>query len=424
MFYLLFFNILFFAFVTWRRFDIGISLLFLLLPAYLIRLNFGALPSTLLEIMIWVVFVIWIIKIYKHSSLKAWFTTLKHIIKQNPSLFIAIFLFLLAATISIFTSINTRSALGEWKAFYIEPFLIFIILITYLKEEKQINNIIFALIISGLATSLLSIFQHFTGWMVPWEFWENRNTYRVTGWYGYPNAVGLFLAPLVPLAIHFVKQNKNKLYFFTSIIFIPCAILAIFFAKSTGGLIGVLSGITLLLIFWKKTRKYILIFGVLSLLVLIFMPNNPVRDELLMQDNSGQMRIAMWGETIEFLTNHPINGAGLASYKTLIYPYRVDKWIEVFHHPHNIFLTMWVNLGLLGLIGFVWILVWYFRIGFQNLQATSYRLTPNLLASMTAIIITGLVDSPYIKNDLALIFWLLPALMIISTATTRQEEIN
>jgi len=43
--------------------------------------------------------------------------------------------------------------------------------------------------------------------MVPWEFWENRNTYRVTGWYGFPNAVGLFIAPLIPLSLYLLKKN-------------------------------------------------------------------------------------------------------------------------------------------------------------------------------------------------------------------------
>ncbi len=137
-----------------------------------------------------------------------------------------------------------------------------------------------------------------------------------------------------------------------------------------------------------------------------------------MQDRSGQIRLNMWAETTEFLSDNPIAGAGLASYKTLIYPYRIDKWIEVFHHPHNIFLTMWVNLGLLGLVGFVWILVWYYRVGLSRI---TYHITHNnlvvfLLASMTALMTTGLVDSPYIKNDLAVLFWLLIALMVATSS--------
>ena len=68
------------------------------------------------------------------------------------------------------------------------------------------------------------------------------------------------------------------------------------------------------------------------------------------------------GRGREFLTAHPLRGAGLASYTQRIVPYHsqvAGENIEIFHHQHNIFLTMWVNLGLLGLIGFVWMLVWF-----------------------------------------------------------------
>ena len=149
------------------------------------------------------------------------------------------------------------------------------------------------------------------------------------------------------------------------------------------------------------------------------MPYNSIKQELLLQDRSGQLRLNMWAETIEFLSDHPLTGAGLASYQTLIYPYRIDKWIEVFHHPHNIFLTMWVNLGLLGLIGFVWILVWFYRVGLTvAIKNKNLGLEAFLISAMTVFIITGLVDSPYIKNDMAILFWFLPALLFLEAKKT------
>jgi O-antigen ligase len=425
-----------------------LSILFLFLPTYLIRFNLGPIPTTLLEVMIWVIFVVWIIKVIKFDKLKTVINRLSHISYLNLSLVISISIFLLSATYSAFvTSINTRAALGEWKAFYIEPFLIFLILIiegTKNSEKKTdnlspisyrlspIHSLLFALILCGLVTSLLAIYQHFTGWLVPYAFWANRATYRVTAWYGFPNAVGIFLAPLIPLAIFnigdirykIVNNKKNILYLvslITAVTFIPSAILAIIFAKSTGGLIGTAAGIGLLLVFWKKTRWPVLITGALAILSIFFVlpKTNSIREELLMQDRSGQIRINMWGEAIELLKTRPIEGAGLASYQKLIVPYHHQvngDNIEIFHHEHNIFLTMWVNLGLFGLIGFVWMLVWFYRVGLQNI--ISYHPSPlsiYLLASMTALVVTGLVDSPYIKNDLSLFFWLILALMFITT---------
>ena len=434
--------LLLFTFITWTRFHLGLTLFFFLLPTYLIRFHIGPLPTTLLEMMFVIFFVIWTIKqnknIIYHLSPKKDALWLSFIIKKNKLLFIGILLFILAATFSIFTSSNTRSALGEWKAFYIEPVLMFLIIMTTLKSsnKKLINNIIFALILSGLLTSLLAIYQHFTGWMVPEAFWANHDTFRITAWYGFPNAVGLFLAPIFPLAIYLLMHNFNELkkrnwklfaeptskiptaVGISCILFLTISPLAIFFTKSTGALIGLIAGISILLLFYKKTRIITLVILASGIFTLILLPSsNPIKQELLLQDRSGQIRLSMWSNTFEFLKDHPIKGAGLASYSEKIIPYHTTvngEGIEIFHHPHNIFLTMWVNLGLLGLVSFTLILIWFFKTSLLRSMLRNNS-TVFILSSIVIIIIMGLVDSPYIKNDLAMFFWLLPTLLIINT---------
>ena len=360
--------------------------------------------------MLGIIVLIWLIKYNRQIILRLREKILEN---YNYTLIFAISLFLLAATISIFTSNNLASALGEWKAFYIEPILLFLVLITTLEDKKKYKHIIFALTLSGIITSILAIYQHFTGWLVPWDFWQNGETYRVTAWYGFPNGVGLFLSPLVLLNLLLINK-KDRRTWITPIIFIPLGILATIFAKSTGGLIGIIGGFGLLLLLYKKTRLWTIGLGTIAIITLFTCPLlSGIKDEVLLQDRSGQIRISMWGEATEFLNDNPITGAGLRSYQEKIKPYHTTmngEGIEIFHHPHNIFLTMWANLGILGLIGFVWVLTWYFRVGLTNLNPQ----IKILLATMAVIVITGLVDSPYIKNDLSILFWLLPALLIIN----------
>jgi len=390
-----------------------------------------------------IIFIIWIIK-YRQSIIN----NLILIIKNNKILFIAIFFFLLATIISIFTSINIQSALGEGKAFYLEPVIMFVILITTIKEKKQINNILLALIISGLVTAILAIYQHFTGWLVPEAFWSNRQTYRVTAWYGFPNGVGLFLAPLIPFAIYLMKETwpvikkyktqkinklsitnsqsqttkfKNWLLFLSSIFYLILAPLAIIFSKGTGPLLGIIGGISLLFLINKKTRWLIILVGLISLISLLFLPQlSNIKQEITFQDRSGQIRLAIYKETWNFLKDNPLVGAGLASYSKKIAPYHTtvnNENIEIFHHPHNTFLTMWVNLGILGLLSFI--IIKFYSLCFipYSIYKQKKQLLPLTLftiSSLFIILIMGLVDSPYIKNDLAMFFWLLIALILSS----------
>ena len=124
----------------------------------------------------------------------------------------------------------------------------------------------------------------------------------------------------------------------------------------------------------------------------------------------------MWAESVEYLRANPIFGAGLMGYNTEIRPYRIDKWIEVFHHPHNTLLNMWMGIGFVGMFGFVWIVVWCFKTGYVRIKKKQGVLLPYfILSALTAFLVMGLVDSPYIKNDSAMFFWLLASLLLIQT---------
>jgi O-antigen ligase len=478
LFYFLF--SIFFFFITWRRFEHGVFLFFLLLPTYLIRFPLFDIPTTLLEVMFWVLCFNWLLSgvIYHMSHTDQTIRGLllrgtwcvKHIYTKQPILFTSVTLFLLGATVSIFTSVDIRTALGEWKAFYLEPIVLFLILTQYtLGKEKNTqrsitNYIIFPLLLCGLATSLLAVYQHFTGWMVPHAFWANRETYRVTAWYGFPNGVGLFLAPLVPLAIgqilsFFKKLQKNNTerlqdykinnlsifqscIFVCSITFLITSLPAILFAKSTGAIIGIAVGIGFLLLVYKKTRLWTIGVGIIGIICLISIDNlDSIRRELTFQDRSGQIRLAIYDETLQLLKDHPLFGAGIASYEERIVPYHQKvngESIEIFHHPHNIFLTIWVNTGLLGLIGFLGIIIWCFNIvikdqttkKLKNYSITtspirqSFNLSIFALTSFITLLVAGLVDSPYIKNDLAFLFWTIVALLCINTQSHRQDDVT
>ncbi len=393
-----------------------LTVLFALLPTYLIRFQIGPIPTTVLEVLVGITIITWSYLKVKNRD----YSLLKNV--PNRNLFLSsVGLFLLGASIGIFVSPNFRAALGEWKAFYFEPIIIGLIIIDTIKNKEDVKKILSGLLLGSLTTAVLGVYQHFTGWLVPYSFWANRNTYRVTGWYGFPNSVGILLAPLIPVAIYLVvefwKQAKNKPtsknnYFILFLLglFLITAPLAIIFAKTTAAMVGLVAGLGILLLCFKVTRWPAITLGVIGLIGLFLLPNNAITNELLARDYSGQLRRDIWTETITYLKIHPLVGTGIAGYSTEITPFRHNKKIEVFHHPHNIFLTMWVNIGLIGLAGFFALLTWFYVTVIKNLTYPNRALTITLLVSMTIWLTMGLVDSPYIKNDWALIFCLFVAL--------------
>jgi hypothetical protein len=83
-----------------------IFLVCLALPAYLVRFSFLGIPTTLLEIIIYMVFIVGLFKLKKRAKL-------------NEAYFWPIILFLLAGLISVGVSPDKMAALGQFKALFI-----------------------------------------------------------------------------------------------------------------------------------------------------------------------------------------------------------------------------------------------------------------------------------------------------------------
>ena len=153
-------------------------------------------------------------------------------------------------------------------------------------------------------------------------------------------------------------------------------------------------------------------------------------------DTDGQIRQELWKETWQMLKDGKLLlGAGLANYQSAVAPYHqsgiyvrnddpeFDKWVaisleyqqkvwqplEIYLYPHNIFLNFWSELGLAGMLLFVWIIGKFLMLDFR-LLISDYKnksLILGLTGAMIVIVVHGLVDAPYFKNDLAVLFWLL-----------------
>lgn len=393
------------------RFRWALFVLIALLPTYLLRFNLGPLPSTWLEVMIWVVVLIWAgrralsfvipeaakrLSGIHDSGSRIALSRVRDDIRKHWPLSLGIALLLIAGTISMFIAPDLRAAAGLWKAHIIEPIALFVVFITTFKKEDA-PKIIFALSLTALATATFAIYQKFTGAWIPNPYWAAKETRRATSVWGFPNAIGLFLAPLIPLFL-WMSFRANRVYYLLVAI---ASILAIIFAKSTGALVGLAAAFVIVGVLYKKTRVATFVLAMLGTLMILFVPAaHSIKQELLLQDRSGQIRRDMWAESVELLSEHPILGTGLSSYKEVIHRFRIDKWIEIFEYPHNIILNFWIELGALGVLAFALIFYWIFKTARH----------PALLAAFIIILIHGLVDVPYFKNDLTIQFWLIAAL--------------
>ncbi len=92
-------------------------------------------------------------------------------------------------------------------------------------------------------------------------------------------------------------------------------------------------------------------------------------------------------------------------------------------HPHNVFLHVWVSMGIFGLLAFAAILLLFFWLFVRILRyLRSHETKENLYlqwmtigvgAAMLAAMIHGQVDSTFLEQDVAFNFWMLVAALLL-----------
>jgi O-antigen ligase len=451
-----------FAILAWKRLDWALLLLIASLPAYLIRFKILGLPATLLELMILISFMVWLIKDFI-PRYKTFFSNPKGRIPYPFSW--EIILVLIISWSAVWVAGFNASALGIWKAYFFEPILLFILIFNVFKSWTEARKILWSLLLSAAAVSIFAIFQKLTGLFISNPFWAAEGTRRAVSFFGYPNAVGLYLAPLTMLfsgwLLSYDWQNARSRYLEKSLIVLTIlsSLLAIYSARSEGALIGIIAALFAFgLLAGRKQRLAVIIFGVVIIAGTFL--SAPTKDfiftKLSLRDLSGQIRLQQWRETWQMLGDGKlVSGTGLSQYQSAIKPFhqegiffnrdnlpnfgtityasstlRAKYWqpVEIYMYPHNIFLNFWTELGIFGALLFIWLIARYLLTALRltnELRAKDSRnryLTLGLLSAMIAIVVHGLVDVPYFKNDLSAMFWILFALLGILNISRHRKD--
>jgi len=412
-----------FIWLSWRQTRHGINLIVLLLPSYLIRINIGGLPVTFLELMIVSLFLLWLIKDKRYQRIN-------HHGKINleqalsPQYRYPLIIILLAATISAIISPNQISAWGIWKAYFVEAFMFLLITVYTIKRSGEIWQIIDLLGITTIILAIVGIWQKITGFGIANPFWADEATRRITTIFSYPNASALLLAPVVAIYAAYLFKSDIKLKQLYKLVVLLLGLVTIYWSQSAGAIVAVIASIIIVLLTMPKFIKPSIIILVFSALCGIYFLSNNLTvqtvwqriqtNQLPLNATSLEIRVTQWRETWQLLKQQPILGSGLANYQQALKPYHQHQWLEIYLYPHNILLNFWTELGLLGVIGFGWLIYSALRDCIKNILCQRRTiLSRALLAGFSALLIHGLVDVPYFKNDLSVLFLLLVALISI-----------
>jgi len=132
----------------------------------------------------------------------------------------------------------------------------------------------------------------------------------------------------------------------------------------------------------------------------------------LSERSQSSARLQIWHASSELISEHPLFGIGLGQFE-IYYQWKMDEIYKLFTyewlipHPHNFLMGIWLNFGLLGLISIIGVIL----VAVKRVHVGD-GLRLMISALLFSILIHGIFDMPFMKNDLAMEFWFIIALLL------------
>lgn len=303
------------------------------------------------------------------------------------------------------------------------------------------------------------------------------DTYQVKTVFGHRNLYLQILFLSFPFQIYRILKANNRLLTIFHGIFAEISLFMLLVLSNRSVWLALITGIVFLTIieFWRKSKNptlavydkkklRILVVSAITVLFLsgvffVFFTETAeaekhLSDIVKLENGSGKDRLELWNRTIKLIEEKPLLGHGAANWKIEMLKYGnkglvSENNITFYQRPHNDFLWIFSEFGLLGgllyLLGFVWtFLILIFRIlsrkenhnvlfyyavlfaltGFIIFSFFSFpheRIVHNiLLSTFFAVIITAnLIDKPTFiipkQTILKLLIYLVIGIILISS---------
>jgi len=208
------------------------------------------------------------------------------------------------------------------------------------------------------------------------------------------NSLGGVLASLMPLQIAAVFYSRVSTRTWIGVILIGATLLGLFLSESRGAWIAVAVIAWLAAIWWlsgrltPKNQRTIWIVAVALIAVVgaAAFTLTPLGAQLL---GARTDRVEVWRNSFDLATDYAFTGLGLGGFEMAYSSYALLVHVGHTIHAHDLFLDIWLEQGILGLIAFSAIIL----TGIANRSESRWRFAA--LASVGIIVLHGFLDDAF-----------------------------
>jgi len=340
-----------------------------------------------------------------------------------------------------------------------EGVLLYFFLTNTIRSKNFLRKVITVIVLSSAVVASYGIFQYLTRFHLL-EYWvrQDPSLTRINATFQDPNSLGSYLVPAIFLTGGLFLVGGKWKRLFSGCLTVGLGLCLIFTASRTAwaSLVLVLVVMTVLFsrekmgIFFKtqlgrRHGKKIMVAALIFLLVFVvalvllaskaelevgkrgshynvllsmFKFSNLVGEEV------DSRMFHFWRPGWQMVKDHPVLGVGIGSYYWLLWIYlNFPPESRIYENAHNYFLQIWAELGTVGLVSFLLILVTILRQGMQLLVRVEERywrfITLGLVGGIAGFLLSHLTSHAMVLLEMQFIFWSFVAIVFVISNLTK-----
>jgi O-antigen ligase len=266
-------------------------------------------------------------------------------------------------------SVWPGGAVAVFLELYSKVILVFALIVNTVTTRARFERLITVIVLGTSYIGVRAVIDYARGVNL---VEGSRVTGAVGGLFGNPNDMALNMVAFLPLAIVLALRKNRPLVRLLACIGVPALAMAIVFSQSRGGTIGMLAMLVVLLYQMRRIRPGIAAlvvaaaFAALPLLPSTFTERmSSIFDAQEDPTGSREARKRLLREGLAAFVANPIVGLGAGQFKNYLPEEREEAWRET----HNAVLQVASELGVVGLILFLAVVVRGFMAGARASKA-------------------------------------------------------
>ena len=337
-----------------------------------------------------------------------------------------------AMFLSVASSYEPASS-ARFMLYHISAALCVLVTVSAVRSEDDLKRLTAGGAVCVVVSSVYAVIQRIQGVEVNASYVDLELNAgmpgRVESFFDNPNTFAQVLILLLPLVLALVLSSRHLISKAAALGVFAVGVIALGMTYSRASWIGIACAMVVMVFLWKP--KLIPAFAILCCAAVPFLPEtiwNRILTITNLNDSSTSSRIPLYEAALNVIKTRPWSGAGLGTAATQAYikEFNLYRGSAPFVHAHNFYMEIWIEMGFLGIVGFVTSMLWNIKRAAHTVRhcglSAARTITCASASALCGIMVCGLADYPWIYPRVMCIFWFVFAMALAGTKVCATQK--